>query len=278
MFKLIIDNREIKLIGLFEATSSPIFNYSVSQLDIGDILISSIKPNEDNKIIYIFERKTIEDLIASIKDGRYKEQKVRLNSIVERGDARKFFYIIEGSTDNLCKTEQSIYQGSLISMIIRDGISVIRTKNINETYDIITRLLQRMEKAYNENKDEFNIFSSSNNPDEAAVLNSNPVSDTSYLEHIKVKKNANITPKICNILALSNIPGVSNKTAEIILSHYNNSIFTLLKGYEAIDMLEEPEELKLKKKENMICNISLGMRKVGNVISKRVYEYLYCST
>ena len=273
MFKIIIDNREIKLIALFEATA---FNYSVSQLDIGDILISSIKPNEDNKIIYIFERKTIEDLIASVKDGRYKEQKVRLNSIVERGDARKFFYIIEGSTDNLFKTEQAIYQGSLISMVIRDGISVIRTKNINETYDIITRLLQRMDKAYSENKDEFNIFTSNSNPDEISVLNSNPVSSTSYLEHIKIKKNANITPKICNILALSNIPGVSNKIAETILSHYNNSIFTLLKEYEAIDMLDEPEELKLKKKENMICNISLGIRKVGNVISKRIYEYLYC--
>ena len=273
MFKIIIDNREIKLIALFEATA---FNYSVSQLDIGDILISSIKPNEDNKIIYIFERKTIEDLIASVKDGRYKEQKVRLNSIVERGDARKFFYIIEGSTDNLFKTEQAIYQGSLISMVIRDGISVIRTKNINETYDIITRLLQRMDKAYSENKYEFNIFTSNSNPDEISVLNSNPVSSTSYLEHIKIKKNANITPKICNILALSNIPGVSNKIAETILSHYNNSIFTLLKEYEAIDMLDEPEELKLKKKENMICNISLGIRKVGNVISKRIYEYLYC--
>ena len=70
MFKITFDNRETKLISI--ATQQNLV-HSVAQLNIGDILVSSIIPNEEQKIIYIFERKTIEDLIASIKDGRYNE-------------------------------------------------------------------------------------------------------------------------------------------------------------------------------------------------------------
>jgi crossover junction endonuclease MUS81 len=279
MFKITFDNRETKLISI--ATQQNLI-HSVAQLNIGDILVSSIIPNEEQKIIYIFERKTIEDLIASIKDGRYNEQKTRLNAIVSRGNALKYFYIIEGLTDTLFKTEEAMFQGSLISIIVRDSIGVFRTKNINETFEIVVRLLQRLEKSFNDKKDEFNILKISKNTleclDEAIIPQEQTNNQPSYLDTIKIKKNANITPKICNVLALSNIPGISNKTAETILSNYNNSIFKLLKAYEAIDMLEELEDVKIKKKENMICNISLGIRKVGSVISKRVYEFLYCNS
>ena len=39
-------------------------------MDIGDFCITY-----NNELVCIFERKTIEDLAASIKDGRYREQK-----------------------------------------------------------------------------------------------------------------------------------------------------------------------------------------------------------
>ena len=45
-------------------------------LDLGDIII------EYNDIpLIIIERKTIPDLLASIKDGRYKEQKKRIRKL-----------------------------------------------------------------------------------------------------------------------------------------------------------------------------------------------------
>jgi ERCC4-type nuclease len=42
------------------------------QLEIGDIQIIF-----DDKL-YVYERKTVSDLLSSINDGRYKEQKIRL--------------------------------------------------------------------------------------------------------------------------------------------------------------------------------------------------------
>ena len=64
--KLRIDNREHKLI---ELTNDNSLNFiEISTLDIGDIHIC----DNSNNILIIFERKTIPDLLSSIKDGRYE--------------------------------------------------------------------------------------------------------------------------------------------------------------------------------------------------------------
>ena len=68
--EIIIDNREKDLIELFKNNNVTHVN---KNLDIGDIQFII-----NNEIIYIIERKTYDDLGASIKDGRYKEQKIRL--------------------------------------------------------------------------------------------------------------------------------------------------------------------------------------------------------
>ncbi len=70
---IIIDNREHHLINLLEDNEITI---EKKNLDLGDIII--IK--ENYKIL--IERKTISDLCSSIKDGRYKEQKIRFNKLL----------------------------------------------------------------------------------------------------------------------------------------------------------------------------------------------------
>ena len=62
---IIIDNRENDLIKLLNKNK---YNFTTSNLDVGDIQYKN-----DDKIIYIIERKTVNDLGASIKDGRYKD-------------------------------------------------------------------------------------------------------------------------------------------------------------------------------------------------------------
>jgi len=55
----------------------------VKNLDIGDIIIY----NGSYKLI--IERKTINDLVSSIKDGRYREQKMRLLSYRKKNTNHK---------------------------------------------------------------------------------------------------------------------------------------------------------------------------------------------
>ena len=69
---LIIDNRENDLIQLIEKLD---INFEKKNLILGDISF-----NKDENELLIIERKTISDLVCSIKDGRHKEQKLRLMS------------------------------------------------------------------------------------------------------------------------------------------------------------------------------------------------------
>ena len=86
--KIIIDSREIQLYNILIERDLDKYSIYISkeQLELGDIRIIS-----DN-IDFIYERKTMNDLLSSIKDGRYKEQKHRLLS-----NHKNINYIIEGS-------------------------------------------------------------------------------------------------------------------------------------------------------------------------------------
>ena len=66
------DNREKDLIKLLETKG---YDVVLENLDLGDIQFVDLISKE---IIIIIERKTYADLSASIKDGRYKEQKERM--------------------------------------------------------------------------------------------------------------------------------------------------------------------------------------------------------
>jgi crossover junction endonuclease MUS81 len=225
--EIIIDNREKDLIELFEKNN---INCIKKNLELGDIQYII-----NDEIIYIIERKTFEDLGASIKDGRYKEQKMRLLA----NNKNNIFYILEGEKNN-CKTiGENALLGSIINMLFRDNIKIIFSININETYKI---LLQIKEK-YNNGKFQKIVCDTSN-----------------YASSIKTNKKENIDKTMCSILQLSVIPGVSKNIAELIIDKY-----------ETVGNLIE----EFKKNDNlMLVNINLGKRKLGKMLSTKIYDFL----
>ena len=144
---IIIDNRENKLIELIKNTSSFTIPYEIKKLDIGDIIISSSKHPDKSLII---ERKCMTDMISSIKDGRYKEQKIRLQA--EGSNSNTIIcYLLEGLVNDLRKpNDKTLLYGSIISSIFRDTIPIIRTTSLQETLDILIRLYERMNKNIND--------------------------------------------------------------------------------------------------------------------------------
>jgi len=144
---IIIDNREHKLIELIKNTSSFTIPYEIKKLDIGDIIITSSKHSDKSLII---ERKCMTDMISSIKDGRYKEQKIRLQA--EGSNSNTIIcYLLEGLVNDLRKpNDKTLLYGSIISSIFRDTIPIIRTTSLQETLDILTRLYERMNKNIND--------------------------------------------------------------------------------------------------------------------------------
>lgn len=110
---------------------------------------------------------------------------------------------------------------------------------------------------------------SDNNNVKIIELKTNNSSD--YVDNIKIKKKDNNNPENCNIIMLCQIPGVSTKISKTICDKYN-SISNLVNEYNNNETQKEKECL-LKDLTFPINNDKT--RKIGPVISKRVYEYLF---
>jgi crossover junction endonuclease MUS81 len=221
---LIIDTRERKIIELLKNENK--IKYEIKQLDIGDFIFEDLK-NEKNNII--IERKSIQDLLSSIVDGRYKEQKMRLLA-----SCYNIMYIIEGHIE-----DDKVYS-AIVSMSL-EGINVIHTNNLEKTVHVIYKLYEKLLK---------NGFNNANNK------------KNDYSTVVKVCKKKNITPSICAIVQLSQIPGISNKTATLIIDMYE-TMSNLVLQFE-------------KQSPSMLSEIKINeKRRLGNKKSCDIYNFLF---
>jgi ERCC4-type nuclease len=245
MIKLLIDAREQKIKTLFETTSLinlPKIDYECLILDLGDFIFK-----QDDNILLIIERKTINDLYASIKDGRHKEQKARLLSNYPKS---KIIYIIEGAIEPI-KHDENIIYGAILNTQFRDSLSIVRTLNINETHKYLCFLYKKI----------------LNKPEYFPVCGkeSNGGGLVPYEQTIKLKKKANMTPNLCQILQLAQIPGISVNISKVILTRYG-SLKTLILEFGEHD-------------ENMLSEIEIETstgkkRRIGAVMSSKIHKYL----
>lgn len=113
-------------------------------LPIGDIIIS----NDVDELI-IIERKTIADLLASIKDGRYEEQSYRLNGLNHPN--HNIIYLVEGDVNRVNrfkdnKTEKLTSYSAMFSLNYYKGFSVFRSFSLEESATIICNMAYKLEK------------------------------------------------------------------------------------------------------------------------------------
>lgn len=251
MLHLICDSRETKLNDKLKLIDNLEFSTNFKNLELGDFIFS-----KDEKIILIIERKTTADLFSSIRDGRYKEQKIRLLNNYKK---TQILYIIEGdltSSSNYQKNFNSIVKGSILNMIFRDTLPLIRSKNSDETLELLISIGKKIIK----NPEFFN---------KNLELPHNSQNELKYEDTIKISKKQNMTPKMCNIVQLCQIPGVSTKIANIILESHG-SISNLIITYNSIE--DEPQKKELLK--NLVIKNEEKTRKLGPKLSERIYEYL----
>ena len=99
-----------------------------------------------NDIVEILiERKTMNDLIASIHDGRFKYQK---NRILQDILPRRCIYILESTYQNFNNNNMDIINktinSAIINLMCRDNINVYQTKDIHHTTEIITSIYHKL--------------------------------------------------------------------------------------------------------------------------------------
>lgn len=169
--KIIVDYREKKLIDKLKSSQKISNILEISNLDIADIIISF------NQYSLYIERKTIPDLIASIKDGRYKEQKMRLQAHQQRENNSQIMYVVEGPNKFRHQGEENLYYGAWISIVLRDKVPLFRTCSLDETSSFIVRLLMRLQKNANE------LFNSVNSNLNSINLANNDVNENLNQNH-----------------------------------------------------------------------------------------------
>lgn len=234
---IIIDNRETKLYSSIIERDLDVYKEKViiekAQLDIGDIHIKF------NDITYVYERKTVSDLVSSIKDGRYKEQKHRLLS----SEVACINYIIEGDSITSHKNfnNQKLLTSIYLNSTYRDKINVFFTSNIDDTSTFILLLATKI-------------------IDKPENFISTPDNNQNYIDvcKIKTKKCANIDKDTCYLLQLSQIPTISKEIAKKIKEVYPTMPIL-------IQTLESKSDIKEKIK--LLSSIDgIGSKKATTII------------
>jgi len=145
--KLIIDNRETFFIEKIQQLFPPLTHqimFEVARLDLGDMIIRSDAGVDE----VIFERKTMYDLAASIKDGRYNEQSFRLDASPVHN--HNIFYIIEGDVERLheykARTNKTVLYSCMTSLSYYKGFSVYNTKSLDESCKFVFNFISKLRK------------------------------------------------------------------------------------------------------------------------------------
>jgi crossover junction endonuclease MUS81 len=211
-------------------------------LPLGDIIISD---ETEEKII--IERKSISDLLSSIKDGRYEEQSYRLNGMTTHN--HNIYYVIEGDVNKVNRfkdtsMEKLTLYSAMFSLNYYKGFSIMRTFNMEETALFICNVANKLEKSIVSGKKPFyqNRMSltmdeqvggtESSATEETVKTEQLEQSDKDYVNVIKKIKKENITTSNIGEIMLCQIPGVSAVTSLAIMEKYK-TLPNLIKEIEA---------------------------------------------
>jgi ERCC4-type nuclease len=235
-----VDIREAELIKIFESliATIPIFKdlkIQLESLPLGDIIIFDDDKNAD---LLILERKSISDLLSSIKDGRYEEQSYRLTGLSHPN--HNIMYIIEGDVNSQHQFKGNYFKNkfsgnanssttnslekltaysAMFSLNYYKGFSVFRTFSMSETATFICNTANKIKKGLLENKTPYYSETTIKKPlyetNDSEKLEEESCKD--YVGVIKKIKKDNITEDNIGEIMLCQIPGISSVTALAVM-------------------------------------------------------------
>jgi ERCC4-type nuclease len=218
--------------------------YVFENLDCGDFIIKA-----DGRPIVVFERKTTRDLLASIIDGRYRNQKQRM---VEAFGRENIVYIIEGSftyhgdMQSFTEVEHKSLKTSIMNTQLRDKIAVMRTQDVIETCALLHEILIRVSKDTNK------------------YVNVETQKQSFIVQHPRKKESG--TKSEVFIQQLCQISGISQKTAEALC----NEFIDMKTFYETLSSLNSEQKLKLLKNIYLKDN-----RRINSKVAERILHYMF---
>ncbi|KAL4897255.1 ERCC4 domain-containing protein [Aspergillus ambiguus] len=163
--QLVLDTREVRSSKDRDYISNELYRkgvpHDVRALELGDVmwvakfhdarfLAQHGEEGDEIMLDYIVERKRLDDLLGSIKDGRFHEQKFRL----QRSGMKNVVYLVEESAiaHDPASASAQRYQDMVISAIastqVVNGYFVKKTKNIDDTIRYLSRMTFLFNRMY----------------------------------------------------------------------------------------------------------------------------------
>lgn len=268
--KIKVDYREKKLIKLLNAKLEELefknIEITVEDLPIGDIIICDDNCNEK----LIIERKSLNDLASSIRDGRYSEQSFRLDK--NNVHNHNIVYLMEGDihrySNKYSKISKNTLQVTMFCINYFKGFSIMKTRDVLETAEYILIIADKLSREKVRKNFYENVCDKPTNMgSEELHLNieklESPKYNKRYSEVISKVKKKNIRPDNIGEIILSQIPGISSKTSMTIMKHFS-SLHELLS--------------KLKNEPGCLNHIKLqtknGHRKISQTIKTNIKKFL----
>lgn len=273
---LLLDNREVRAKNDRDYIQNTLSTAGVTPLtralSVGDamwIARERALPNREIVLDHIVERKRLDDLVASIRDGRFHDQKFRLT----KSGARNVTYIIEdyniGDTGNM----REAIETAVSSTQVVNGFFVKRTAKLDDTIRYLVRMTKMLEGIYVRQP--------------LPLIPSNLIESRTYpalLRHLDttfptlrfhptyadfsslVSKSGALTLRDVYLKMLMCIRGVSVEKAAVIQKLYPTPK-VLVEAYEACEGDREKLEMIMRALEGQV-----GRKKVGGALSGKIAE------
>lgn len=235
--------------------------YEVRRLTVGDFLwIARDKEGNELVLPYIIERKRMDDLAASIRDGRFHEQKHRL----KQSGIQNIIYLIEdyGDNEHLGLPLDNLKQ-ALSNTLIHNNLAIEHTENHRRSMMYLQGLTQILIRLY---KDK--VLLSCNKED---IQISQPTQRMVGLLKFKAlyddsARNAQLTIREVFVQQLLQLHSLSIEKSLAIVAVYPTPRCLM----DAYDNCES-----VSKARNLLANIRCGQleRPLGEKISQTIYDF-----
>ena len=250
--KVIVDERETALYELcinHENYAKDNFVLEKRVLQLGDILFTS----DDESATYLcIERKSFQDLLASIKDGRYTEQSYRLSNCYP--NPHNVVYLLEGMLSTV-KDKKTVIS-CIASLNYFKGFSVHRTVSMAETALYVLCMADKMSREFKKGN---SPMQQASGQQVSAEQQGVEVQSTDYCNVVKVSKKANITKENIGQLILMQIPGISSTIAIELMRPFKSFI-------DFVDHIRTNPEY--------LSTVTVKQRKIGSNIVKGIQEFI----
>ena len=159
--QLILDNREVRAKNDRDYIQDELvksgINPHIRPLELGDffwvakckdpgLLVRYGEEGDEVALDWIVERKRLDDLVGSIKDGRFHEQKFRLR----KTGVKNVVYVIEEysmSSERVLQFHEAI-ESSIASMQVVEGYFVKKTSKLDDTIRYLARMTVMLKSIY----------------------------------------------------------------------------------------------------------------------------------